>query len=344
MNSTKRLTRQQRVLQKITDSHIIANICRYCEGCKGQPKVNFLNFCMDYIESKQPLTQIIEEYNVYIEYNPKAVKHHKMCIRYGEEDGTRRWNEYCNKQAKVNTFEHKKEKYGWTIQQFNEYNQSRAVTKDNLVNRHGPDKGNIIWNKYVERQRIAGVKLSYFIDKYGHEIGTIKYKELNKQKGATRDNFIRKYGEIEGERRYIQHASNLLNAFSRVSQHIFDTITANIPKDNIDNIFYATKNTEYMFMGANNQTHFVDFYDLSSNKVIEFYGDYYHMNPEKYTADYYNPTTGLIARDKRIQDSNRISCLQRDFGCDTMIIWESEYNRDKKSTINKCLKFLNYES
>ena len=50
----------------------------------------------------------------------------KNCIRkYGEIDGEKKFNDYREKQALTNTFEYKRDKYGWTREQFDEYNKSR---------------------------------------------------------------------------------------------------------------------------------------------------------------------------------------------------------------------------
>ena len=46
----------------------------------------------------------------------------KAIKKYGEVDGLKKWEEYCKKQAISNTFEYKQNKYGWTKDQFDEYN------------------------------------------------------------------------------------------------------------------------------------------------------------------------------------------------------------------------------
>ena len=47
----------------------------------------------------------------------------KMIKKYGIEDGTSRWNIYCNRQKETNTLTYKREKYGWTDEEFDEYNK-----------------------------------------------------------------------------------------------------------------------------------------------------------------------------------------------------------------------------
>ena len=125
-----------------------------------------------------------------------GVTKEKMIIKHGLEEGIKKWDNYCNKQAETNSLEYKSKKYGMSVDEFKEYNSSRSVTKENLIKRHGIELGTEKWNAYVERQSYAGCKLEYFIEKYGETDGTIKYKEINKQKAQTYENYIRKYGEI----------------------------------------------------------------------------------------------------------------------------------------------------
>lgn len=101
----------------------------------------------------------------------KAVTLKKMVTLYGKQKGKQKYDDWCYTNKISNTFEYKKEKYGWNKEQFSEFNSSRAVTKDNLVARHGEQKGIEIWESYVEKQRRSGVSLDYFIEKHGEAEG-----------------------------------------------------------------------------------------------------------------------------------------------------------------------------
>ena len=48
-----------------------------------------------------------------------------MIKKWGIELGKQKWKEYCNKQSITNTFEYKKEKYGWDENEFNEFNKKK---------------------------------------------------------------------------------------------------------------------------------------------------------------------------------------------------------------------------
>ena len=104
------------------------------------------------------------------------------CI--GKNIGLEKWNAYCNKQSITNSFDYKQEKYGWTKEQFDEYNASRAVTLRNLQRKHGIEAGTEKFDNYCKRQAYAGNDKQYFVERYGETVGAQKYLELNKKKGS----------------------------------------------------------------------------------------------------------------------------------------------------------------
>lgn len=67
----------------------------------------------------------------------------------------------------------------------------------------------------------------------------------------------------------------------------------------------------------------VDIYIPSQKKVIEIYGDFWHMNPKLFKSNYVNPVTKDKASDKWSLDEKRINKLIKK-GYDVQIIWESD--------------------
>jgi len=79
------------------------------------------------------------------------------------------------------------------------------VTLANCVRKYGEEKGKMFFAQYCKKQEYAGIKLEYFIEKYGLEEGTKKYYEVCSKKVLSVENFIRKYGEEEGKVRYFNY-------------------------------------------------------------------------------------------------------------------------------------------
>ena len=81
-------------------------------------------------------------------------------------------------------------------------------------------------------------------------------------------------------------------------------------------------------------------YDLTiDHKIIEFNGDYWHCNPMIYKCDYFNKTKQKTASEIWEYDKRKIKCAEL-HGYKVLTIWESEYNKDKEGTIQKCIDFL----
>ena len=342
-------SRLYNIFIEYTDHHnFTVFICTYMKKMSDTYDPGSIQkFFKDFIKYRGVDWNITSEFEKYRQLGHGVTKE-KSLIRYGETEGISRWNAYVNAQAETNTLDYKKKKYNWTDEQFAEYNKSRAVTEFNLIKKHGKDKGLVIWNRYVERQRHAGCSLSYFVEKLGVDEGTEFYKNLNKKKILSLDNFILKYGEESGTEhfeRWVKKLGQETSRHSKVSQDFFDEIISGIPAQQHEDIFYGRKNYEYVFCSKHtNRVSFADFYDISSNKIIEFYGDYYHCNPNKYAPDFFNNNTQLTAQEKWISDEHRIKILENEFGAEVLIIWEFDVRNSRKEVVNKCLKFLNYES
>jgi hypothetical protein len=176
-----------------------------------------------------------------------------LIEKYGEVEGKERWKSYCEKQAYSNTFEFKKEKWGWTEEEFKEYNKSRSVTLENLIKRHGFESGEKIWRDYCERQRFTTTK-DYFLEKYGEKIGLEKY-----------DNFCNKRLFSGGS------YSNISQSIFQILQNKFKELT----------LFFG-ENEYYFKDKENSRFYLLDFYIKELSFGIEFQGDLWHANPNKY--------------------------------------------------------------
>lgn len=266
-----------------------------------------------------------------------------MIKKYGEEVGIQKWERYKNKQAISNSFEYKQNKYGWTKEQYDQYNQNRASTRENFVRRHGSIDGSKKWEEYCKTQSYVGVTEEYFIQKYGKEEGRKKFVDSCNKKAVTLDNFIKKYGEVIGLEkwnRYLEKKS-AYSLQSRLGNKLFEEVLNKLPVDRHENIFFDSKNHEYFFAKKGHKTIFVDFYDMSCKKIIEFAGDYWHGNPKKYEPTFYNPQAKKTARELYNLTIERMDFIKNIHSCKALLIWEGDYLRDQTATINKCIDFLN---
>lgn len=238
----------------------------------------------------------------------KAITLENMIKLYGKDEGSIRWKSYCDKQSLTNTFEYKQEKYGWTREQFDEYNASRAVTRDNLIRRHGEDEGNKKFDSYCERQSYAGITREYFVEEYGEELGIQKYVDMLIKKCRS-DN----------------QSSDTANSF-------FSSL--------IDIIKYSDSIYEYTLYDYDiDKAYAYDYVNHNLKLCIEFNGVYWHMKPTMYSADIINKTSKKSAKEIWEYDTLKKNTFMKKYPDYRYItVWEDEaYNNHTSSnkTINE---------
>lgn len=250
-----------------------------------------------------------------------AVTLDSLCNKYGEDEGKIRWKQYCDKQALTNSFEYKQQKYGWTKEQFDLFNKSRAVTLDNLILKYGEDEGNKRWNDYVNQQKLTK-SYEYMVDTYGEEHAN----KVNKSKAITLTNFINKYGEKLGTEKYNEIMNRMPKFYSKISQECFDKIDKYISK--LYKTYYATKNTEY---GVNLGDQYIclDYFIKDLNICIEFNGTHFHADPRIYKGDDKpNPyNKDVTAQSIWENDELRYKKL-KEHDIETIVIWENDYKEN----------------
>ena len=139
-----------------------------------------------------------------LKLNSEGPKHnvtkYRLFLMYGKEEGLRRWNYYCTKQAITNSKEYK----NMSDEEFKRYNNAGASTRGNFIERYGEVGGNKKWESYCNRQSYTKSK-QYYIDTFGEHEGTKKFLEVNKSKKNNLEIFIKRYGVDEGNRKWQEY-------------------------------------------------------------------------------------------------------------------------------------------
>lgn len=79
-----------------------------------------------------------------------------------------------------------------------------------------------------------------------------------------------------------------------------------------------------------------DIYLPKFNLIIEYNGDYWHCNPNKFKPDYFNHKKNKTAKEIWEYDKNKIDlAIKNDYIVE--IIWESDYKKNKITLIDKIL-------
>lgn len=288
------------------------------------------------------------EYGVDSHFVQRLLRKHKYCKRgvtlysltllYGRA-GVEMYEAYKTKQSITNTFEYKQAKYGWTEEQFRQYNASRSVTLDNMIARHGEEVGTRKFEEYCARQSYAGCSLEYFIETHGEAEGTKIYEDLCRKKSNTVDSIRTRYNCTLEEAIEIRAEYSIRGSVSNNSQELCNSIFEKLHEDDKQSCHYDELNKEYGKYDHETKRYYLYDFVLSSKKVVvEYNGDFYHANPSKYSESdvvYAGKTAKSIWEyDKRKLD------LIESMGFTTIVIWESEYLADKQGTIDRILKSI----
>ncbi|MEG1141616.1 MAG: hypothetical protein RSE41_04075, partial [Clostridia bacterium] len=198
-------------------------------------------------------------------------------------------------------------------------NKSRAVTLENLIKKYGNEEGQERWNAYCERQRHT-CSLEYFIETYGNEEGTKKYESALRafiEAGMQSHTFI----------------------CSNISIEMFDKLKNYF---NENEIFYGDKNEQKIVI--NRSIYSLDYYDKTLNICVEFNGDYWHCNPNKYKENDYwkSPYDKNLIPVKQIwdRDKKRLNNIEST-GLKVFVIWESDYKKNKHKCVEDLVNRIN---
>lgn len=261
----------------------------------------------------------------------KSVTKYRCFLLYGKDEGLNRWNSYVNKQRITNTFEYKNKKYNITKDEFDSYNKSRAVTKNNLIKKHGLEEGIKKWEEYVERQRYTKSKKRY-IDELGLEEGIKKFNEINAKKAITLKNFISRYGK-DGYFQYNKIVNRRKTFYSNISQKLFVNIEQNLIKYLSEfnyNIYYATKNKEFGIFYKDRYFYY-DFVIPKLKICVEFNGDHFHGNPKLFGED---DSPNPFDRNIKCKDIWELDKIKNNAliekGFDLYVVWEKDYKQFPK--------------
>lgn len=239
----------------------------------------------------------------------------RQLLKYGIVEGLKRWESYKDIQAKSNTFEYKNNKYGMTKDEFDVYNKSRSVTLVNLIKKHGEAIGIQKWDAYCERQRYT-CSFDYFISEYGYECGSKKFESFVDNRPTFYND-----GHIPQNTRVM---------VSKLEMDIFEVLLTEL--DITSQVTF--ERTEGNYYGP------FDFGSKADKKLIEVYGDFWHMNPNKYVETDINEITGLSAKQKWAFDRNKNNMANKK-GFDVFVIWESEWHSDKSNVLSNIRVWFN---
>jgi G:T-mismatch repair DNA endonuclease (very short patch repair protein) len=209
--------------------------------------------------------------------------------------------------------------------------------------------------KYVSKYP---TKIEYWI-KRGFSKDEAKKKISEIQNRFSLKSCIEKYGEDEGNRIFNERQEKWINTlnsksdeekieinrkklfnnsgYSKVSQSLFWRVFDHFQSNDIR---FEELNSEIIRYDKNNKKHYkYDYVDFTLKKCIEFNGDYWHCNPNKYNETFIHPIMKITANEIWNKDNMKNKWME-DRGFKILVVWESEYKKNPDETLQKCINFL----
>lgn len=243
------------------------------------------------------------------------IKHseEKFISLYGEEDGKNKWNDFL-KNIK-NTKQNFIKKYGkeFGIKRYEEFKNNVAMTLEKCISFYGEKEGIIEYNKISNLLKSLNKK-DYYIEKYGEEIGVIKWEnKIN---------------------------SGFLKA-SKESLEIFEPLTKHLLNIGIEmkDIFYGINESTEFKIENGDKLYSYDYTILSKKIIIEFNGNHVHPSKELLGENWDSwrcVWTGETADQKHSLDMEKLMVAEK-HGFTVIEIWDYE---DKVEALEKCIKFV----
>jgi len=209
-------------------------------------------------------------------------------------------------------YQERQDKWQKTLNENNdkdELDKKRGLNKEQFIEKHGIEK----YNKNIESIRYGNTKEA-LIEKFGE---TFYIDRINKIKTAKRNSGFNKY--------------------SKISMELF----IEIEKYLIEKCYYG-KNEKVVQFYDNDGKYFCFYVDfMCGDKIIEFYGNYYHGNPEFYNKDIIigSKYKHYTVEDIWKRDSERIKLIEEK-GYQVLIVWENDYKKSKEKIKNKCIEWI----
>jgi G:T-mismatch repair DNA endonuclease (very short patch repair protein) len=182
--------------------------------------------------------------------------------------------------------------------------------------------------KILLKERQTTFSLDKCVKKYGEE----GYKIWQKRQDKWQETLCSKSVE---EIEIINYKKVINGKASKISQDLFCKL-------NESDACFHSQYGEFGIRLNSNRIVYPDF--ILGNRIIEFYGDFWHANPNNHNGEDYvrNISKTSIprkAKDIWQKDKERISQLE-ELGYKVMIVWENDYRKEPKRIIKQCKDFL----
>ncbi len=225
-------------------------------------------------------------------------------------------------------------KYG--VESYLVTNDSKEKCKENIIKKYGSYK-----NKLKESWKSYELKTGYSHNMRNPESA----KKNQKNRVNTILNMSKEQKENWYQQRINSHKQNGTKLFGeKGSSYCVSNIQIELFKELENNNLHILYGSKEKIIWIDEKKYYkVDGYLPDKNIIIEFYGDYWHANPERYQRDSVLslPNGKFLAEEIWNRDNERKNNIISALNCKFIIVWESHFRNDKKTVIDNILKEIN---
>jgi hypothetical protein len=215
-----------------------------------------------------------------------------------------------------------------------------SLTK--MIKKYGEEEGQKKYQlKILNLKRSSKRCIEYWLQQ-GYDNQTAKTKLSEHQSTFSLEKCMEKHGKEEGYKIWKDRQERWQDTMNNKSDEEKREINKKRFPGYKKNYFMSEAERNLCeSLNCNSQLYLNGFwYDLyKGNKIIEYNGDYFHCNPDKYNIDFYNKSIKMYAGEKWEYDKIKTEQAIKN-GYDVLIIWEHDYKKDPELTIKKCSEFL----
>ena len=228
------------------------------------------------------------------------------------------------------------------------YSNDESVQLANSTKQQNNKKGSQTEVQDNIRRATSKRCIEYYVAR-GFTLEESKIMLSKSQKYFSKEICIEKYGEIDGLVIWQKRQSDwqdTLNAKSSEEKSRINRLklskgitVSKAEKIILEQIKLSISNVTHQFtLTKENKKQYI--YDIMANKkIIEYNGDFWHANPNIYPPNFINPRTKIKAVDKWEIDRIKLQ-YARDQGYEVLVVWESDFKKNKEEIINQCIQFM----
>jgi len=292
----------------------------------------------------------------------------RLIEKHGIEIGTKMYDNWYTKicKARKNQYDEKYyiKKYGKIegLKKLEEFKNKTSGSKNRYIKKYGKIEGLKKYNefrnkcsifnqnensikKYKNRKNV--LSFEYFLNKENGDYikASLLYKD--RQNTSSLEKMIKKHGETDGNKKYKEANIKRLQKWSgksKLEENFIEELIKMLK--NKENIYYG--DNKYMFFTNsifrkkhNKKVLICDLYIKDLNINIEINGDFWHLNPLLYESNFYSKLHKKLAIEVWDDEAHRIAFLKEKYNIRTIVIWESEINKNKKKILKEISEEIN---